>query len=1407
MGFNANVLKFDKNNTVEDFTFILSTKNYKHLGKINNIKRDTVNCVGNLNSANEISFEVYKTINGEAEEHWDEIVDLKSVYVKELNEYFEIKVTYNDALDEVKKIVGTSLCEAELGQTNIYNTEINTEADISRDNYVETKFYDEDNPKASLLHRVLSFAPHYKIKYVDSSLCNIQRSFSINGTTIYDFLTGECAEQFNCLFAFNSTDRSISVFDLYSTCIACGHRGAFNDICPECGSTDVVYFGEDTLIFVNKENLTDDVQFETDIDQMKNCFKLTAGDDIMTTAIIDQNPNGTAYIYTVPIEQRADMSEEFLQRFDAYNELYDSYTEEYQQLSEQINNLQNDIDKYTYYMMPEPVDDDEEETDTTISVSEKEAQKLTADNLSPIGLAKLTITTPISTINNAIKNYAGVFVNTSLVKVEVEESAFVYKGTETDGWNYGEWKGKLKVVCWSNKEDVVITEQMTIRVHDNYGDYCQQASLKAMTEVTKEDSVFDVLGIEDLDEFKSALELYCLNRLESFEKAIDSAIMALAELKQSVEDAEWYEELYVPYHDKLVACATEIEKRNATIEELKSQVESLQERKDEIKKTLNFEDYLGEELFLEFCSYKREQEYNNSNYTSDGLSDAELMERARKFFDVASKELFKSANRQSRISTSLHNLLVMPEFKELVKNFALGNFIRVQAGKDIYRLRLISYTINFSDLSRIEVEFSDMTKTANGLSDVQSILSSAQSMAKSYNTVAKQAEKGQTANSTFDQMFQDGLNSALININNNNNQEVTIDNNGILAKSYDDIENSYSPEQMRITHNIICFTDNNWRSCKAALGKHNYYKFVNGEIGQYTAYGLTSDFVTSGVVNGSQIIGGEVYSTNYSSTEGSYMNLEDGSFNFGHKIIYDAPSHKMTLKGVDIEWSSSTTPEIDDIEGLDETLTTQSASITANANAITSEVTRAKNAESSLSSSITQTANSIISTVSATYETKGDATSKYNTLSTSITQTANSIESKVSKTDYNGKELVSLINQTAEAVSINANKINLNGAVTANNYFKINTDGSMEATNGIFTGTVNADDGKIGGWEIGETTLSSVGDENKIILDPNSGIKQTGTSVVFEGEEVKINNWELSNSGTAAFRGNLYVANIGKIADGDKKGKIIARGFKTHLKNGVFNDAHEVVIRGLDPGEESSGAIFIRKNHSDLESRPGDYDNDTGHDYPFIIDGTGNLSIGQRTPKNKYDGWNFTVNSETGTLNIGKDKFIVDGSTGNTTVKGKLTIEGETTLGKSGVTTKINNATCTNLTINSGSISLKDSNNKQTFLVSSNGNLNVGNGKFTVSGSSGDVTIGGICTISGSCTASNINATGGQIGGWYIGSGTDNNGALTGSLGNSSQYMTLYPNGCIISGKTYYILIFAPGGIRKGLTIDGWQTF
>lgn len=179
-----------------------------------------------------------------------------------------------------------------------------------------------------------------------------------------------------------------------------------------------------------------------------------------------------------------------------------------------------------------------------------------------------------------------------------------------------------------------------------------------------------------------------------------------------------------------------------------------------------------------------------------------------------------------------------------------------------------------------------------------------------------------------------------------------------------------------------------------------------------------------------------------------------------------------------------------------------SSSIQQNTESITSEVKRASEAEGNLSTKITQTAESITSEISKNYETKENATNTKKELESSIKQTAEGISAEVSRKlqsystteqmnsairqtadsintevskKVNGDEIISKINQSAENVSIEANKINLNGAVTANQNFKIGLDGSMEALSGL-----------IGEWQIFDGYLRYVLGENaQALLKPD----------------------------------------------------------------------------------------------------------------------------------------------------------------------------------------------------------------------------------------------------------------------------------------------------------------------------------
>lgn len=340
-------LFFNDNRQAELPILILEAKSgtvYGSIGGVTGLKYTR-----SLTSPNEISFTVAKYLNGKPNPLWNEISDLKTVHLPEYNEKFQIKVTCQDEETETKNVTGTSLAEAELSQILLRNFECNTDTDLELHNYQVTRFYDEENPKLSLLHRVFDKASHYKIAHVDDTLTELSYEYSANEKSIYDFLVGDVAEQMQCLFTFDSAAREIRVYDLCSTCnnpdcqeetiqkqydadgneIRKPYRDDFHEECPKCHSTDITRgYGEDTTILIDRENLANSIVTETDVDSLKNCLYVEGGDDNINAAFMLLNPSGGSYLYYFSPEVLAEMPVEFQNAYRDYTAKYNSYCSE-----------------------------------------------------------------------------------------------------------------------------------------------------------------------------------------------------------------------------------------------------------------------------------------------------------------------------------------------------------------------------------------------------------------------------------------------------------------------------------------------------------------------------------------------------------------------------------------------------------------------------------------------------------------------------------------------------------------------------------------------------------------------------------------------------------------------------------------------------------------------------------------------------------------------------------------------------------------------------------------------------------------------------------------------------------------------------------------------------------------------
>ena len=123
-------ISYDMYNHIEKSTVVLSTVWHKHLGVIPNIP-DGVRHVLNMNSFDEISFDVYKEVDGKVCDLWNKIVSMKYVYVPEHHTYYEINVSTDDGDATIKHVTGKSAGETELSNRKLRGLHINDETDIN----------------------------------------------------------------------------------------------------------------------------------------------------------------------------------------------------------------------------------------------------------------------------------------------------------------------------------------------------------------------------------------------------------------------------------------------------------------------------------------------------------------------------------------------------------------------------------------------------------------------------------------------------------------------------------------------------------------------------------------------------------------------------------------------------------------------------------------------------------------------------------------------------------------------------------------------------------------------------------------------------------------------------------------------------------------------------------------------------------------------------------------------------------------------------------------------------------------------------------------------------------------------------------------------------------------------------
>ena len=728
-------------------------------------------------------------------------------------------------------------------------------------------------------------------------------------------------------------------------------RHIIDGVCTICGAKAEEGYGLNSSTFVDTTNLASEIQDTIETDNIKNCFKITGGDDVVNNMIRQRIIGNTNRIWCMSQDQIDEMSEPLQKKWKEYQDLLAEYQDDFTMLWNRWNDY---TDKIIYWQSGRsPIIEGIPGTEDATAYCKKIYNDLVAQIT--YGCVRSKNTT-LKKLSKDILDYATLLCPTGYgVKWQQTDNSEdrVRIITQESGQPITKWGGYLYVYLknYPDPEDESKDKHfykpdtewiLSVRCGDDGFKYMEVDGkkvfsneyyeyLKRMMDIQLanlditfdpkyyEDPAEEKKHLDDVDYYKNYYAGYCphchthtveqgkcttcgstdvqegysINRLGGIRDGYRQVTVLLGELDSTVSDSNLFYQLVVDNEPDKVSpqmmfqtltakYAVMADYLDELIKQYTEKVEALEVEQEHarlgirtINGICNFKNNLGDDLYNEFLSFKREQVYSNDNFTSETIDDATMMKNVEELIRDAKEEIAKSCQFEHTITMSLSNLMSLIQYTDVYDAFALGNYFRVRIdGRDI-KLRIVTMNINFENIEQCEITFADASTVTSEASKIGSSIKQVAGLATSYEMAKKQIDKNTSISTAFNKMMDEGLSMTQTHIMSTTNAEVMFDNCGLIGRQFNTDTNSYEPSQTRLNGRGLIFTSDNWKTSDTAVGEIIW----NGE--------QTTGIIAKNLI-GEMIIGNNLEISNQS---GSYTITNDGfKMTQGMKYIEMNPS-------------------------------------------------------------------------------------------------------------------------------------------------------------------------------------------------------------------------------------------------------------------------------------------------------------------------------------------------------------------------------------------------------------------------------------------------------------------------------------------------------------------------------------
>lgn len=256
------------------------------------------------------------------------------------------------------------------------------------------------------------------------------------------------------------------------------------------------------------------------------------------------------------------------------------------------------------------------------------------------------------------------------------------------------------------------------------------------------------------------------------------------------------------------------------------------------------------QLTKELSYYWIEGDYDNENFAIlEKTTAAEGLEIASQLMEAGAAELAKVSQPHYSFSIQSVDAIKQYEFRKQMAELELGRVITVEKEDGLwYYPALLEIDINLDTSDDFSLKFANALRLDDWGYTYADLVSSSAAVARKVNAnwqnIVDYAKNKETISSLITSPLDATLRAATANMY---NQDFVVDSTGVLGRKKKTSSGAavFEPEQLRMMNNLILFTDDNWDSAKAALGK---IKYVNSDGSEEYAYGLIADTIIGSLI-------------------------------------------------------------------------------------------------------------------------------------------------------------------------------------------------------------------------------------------------------------------------------------------------------------------------------------------------------------------------------------------------------------------------------------------------------------------------------------------------------------------------------------------------------------------------------